>query len=397
MVNDTMGHDVGDLLLKAVADRLRGFLRGQDFIARLGGDEFTIILQDVKDRKAIEKIVQQVCESFKEAFVFLRRKILVTTSIGVSVFPSDGKEISDLLKHADTFMFKAKKQRDKFCFYKPSMAPEISSRLQLQKDLNKALDCNDLVLHFQPEIAFENDSLIGAEALLRWQHPNKGFLEPGEFIEIAETSDLISRINNWVLEAGIKQLHKWLKKGYKLSLSLNISLGGSTLDGLYSQLFSLLKKHPDTKGLIELEITENALIKKPKVIGKELIKIRELGVSIALDDFGSGFSSLYHLKEIPVDVLKIDRLFTAGIEVNSEDQAIVKSIVNLAKELNINTVAEGVETEGQKTILAKLNCHSFQGFLVSKPLEAKVFSKRFLKPQLIQDKNTKAPLKNHVS
>lgn len=397
MVNDTMGHDVGDLLLKAVADRLRGFLRGQDFIARLGGDEFTIILQDVKGRKAIEKIVQQICESFKKPFVFLRRKILVTTSIGISVFPSDGKEISDLLKHADTSMFKAKKQRDKFCFYTPSMASEISSRLQLQKDLNKALDCNDLILHFQPKIAIEADCLVGAEGLLRWKHPNKGLLEPDEFIEIAETSDLILRINNWVLEAGIKQLHKWLKKGYKLSLSLNISLGGSALDGLYSQLFSLLKKYPDTKGLIELEITENALIKKPKVIGKELIKIRELDVSIALDDFGSGFSSLYHLKEIPVDVLKIDRLFTAGIEVNSEDQAIVKSIVNLAKELNIKTVAEGVETEGQKAILAKLNCHSFQGFLVSKPLAAKIFSNRFLKPQLIQDKNTKALLTNPIS
>lgn len=387
MVNDTMGHDVGDLLLKAVADRLRGFLRGQDFIARFGGDEFTIILQNVKDQIAIKEIVQQICESFKEAFVFLRRKILVTTSIGISVFPSDAKEISDLLKHADTSMFKAKKQRDKFCFYTPSMASEINSRLQLQKDLNNALNCNDLILHFQPKIAIETGCLIGAEGLLRWKHPVKGLLKPNEFIEVAESSGLILKVNNWVLEAGIKQLHQWLSKGYKLSLSLNVSLSDTFLDGLYSQLCSLLKKYPDTKGLIELEITESALIKKPEVIGKDLVKIRNLGVSIALDDFGCGFSSLNHLKEIPVDVLKIDRLFTAGIETNSEDRAIVKSIVNLANELNIKTVAEGVETEGQKAILAKLNCHSFQGFLVAKPLESKVFSRRFLKPQLIQDKN----------
>ena len=258
----------------------------------------------------------------------------------------------------------------------------------MQKDLNNALSCNDLILHFQPKIAIETGCLIGAEGLLRWKHPVKGLLKPNEFIEVAESSGLILKVNNWVLEAGIKQLHQWLSKGYKLSLSLNVSLSDTFLDGLYSQLFSLLKKYPDTKGLIELEITESALIKKPEVIGKDLVKIRDLGVSIALDYFGCGFSSLNHLKEIPVDALKIDRLFTAGIETNSEDRAIVKSIVNLANELNIKTVAEGVETEGQKAILAKLNCHSFQGFLVAKPLESKVFSRRFLKPQLIQDKNT---------
>ena len=379
VVNDTMGHDVGDLLLKAVADRLRNFLRGQDFIARLGGDEFTIILQNVKKIKAIEEIAGQICESFKEPFVFLRRKILVTTSIGISVFPADGKEISDLLKHADTAMFKAKKHRDRFCFYKSGMASEISSRLELQRDLRKALDQNEFRLLYQPKIEFKTGSLVGAEALLRWNHPVKGVVGPNEFIEAAETSGLISKINNWVLEEGIKQLNKWLKSGYKLTLSLNISLSGPTLDTLYNKVSSMIQKYPATMGLVELEITENALISEPKKIGKELLKIRDLGVSIALDDFGSGFSSLNHLKEIPVDVLKIDRLFTGGIETNSEDQAIVKSIINLAKELNIETVAEGVETEAQKKILTQLNCHCFQGFLVAQPLDARVFCRQFLK------------------
>lgn len=379
MVNDTLGHDVGDLLLKAVANRLSGFLREQDFIARLGGDEFTIVVQDVKNLQAVEDVARQICESFREPFVFLRRKILVTTSIGISVFPSNAREISDLLKQADTAMFKAKKYRDRFYFYQPGMASEINSRVQLQKDLQKALECNELELYYQPKVAFKNGALQGAEGLLRWVHPAKGTIRPREFIEIAENSELITKINNWVLEQGVRQLESWLQAGYRLPLSLNISLSGSSLSGLYKKVSALLKKYPGTKGLIELEVTENALITKPKKMGKELVKIRDLGVSIALDDFGSGFSSLNHLKEIPVDVLKIDRLFIRGIETNPEDQAIVKSIVNLARELNIKTVAEGVETMGQKAVLAKLNCHSFQGFLISKPLSPDCFSQQFLK------------------
>ena len=379
VVNDTMGHDVGDLLLKAVSDRLSNFLREKDFIARLGGDEFTIVLQDVKNIAVIEDIAEQICKSFRKSFVFLKRKILVTTSIGVSVFPADGTEISDLLKHADTAMFKAKKQRDRFYFYKAGMEYEASARLELQKDLRKAFDQNELELYFQPKVAFKTGTIDGAEALLRWQHPQKGMIGPAEFIDVVESSDLISKINNWVLDEGVKQLSKWLKSGYKLTLSINILLSGATLETLYKKIRAMIKKYPNTKGSIELEVTENALITDPKKMGKELLKIRDLGVSIALDDFGSGFSSLNHLREIPVDVLKIDRLFTTDIETNVEDQAIVKNIINLAQELSIQTVAEGVETEGQKTMLTKLNCHFFQGFLVSKPIKAKEFFQQFLK------------------
>jgi diguanylate cyclase (GGDEF)-like protein len=395
MVNDTMGHDVGDLLLKAVADRLKGFLRGQDFIARLGGDEFTIVLQDVKNLKVIEEIAGQLCESFRQPFVFLKRKILVTTSIGISVFPDDGQEISDLLKHADTAMFKAKKNRDRFYFYKAGMESEISARLELQKDLRKAFDRDELTLSFQPKIDFKTDALMGAEALLRWTHPVKGPLAPKDFIDVVENTDLMSKMNHWVLQEGIKQLNYWLQSGHKLTLSLNISLSGSTLDVLYDNVLSMIQKYPDTRGLVELEITENALMSKPEKIGAELIKIRDLGVTIALDDFGSGYSSLNHLKEIPVDALKIDRLFTRGIETNTEDQAIVKSIVNLANELKIETVAEGAETEGQKALLKKLNCHFFQGFLVSEPLNIEAFNERFLSTKLAKRNKKKKPVIKH--
>jgi EAL domain-containing protein (putative c-di-GMP-specific phosphodiesterase class I) len=249
----------------------------------------------------------------------------------------------------------------------------------LQKELRKAFDQNELELYFQPKVAFKTGTLDGAEALLRWQHPQKGMIGPAEFIDVVESSDLISKINNWVLDEGVKQLSKWLESGYKLTLSINILLSGATLETLYKKIRAMIKKYPNTKGLIELEVTENALITDSKKIGKELLKIRNLGVSIALDDFGSGFSSLNHLREIPVDVLKIDRLFTTDIETNIEDQAIVKNIINLAQELSIQTVAEGVETEGQKAMLTKLNCHFFQGFLVSKPIKAKEFCQQFLK------------------
>ena len=378
VVNDNMGHDVGDLLLKAVSERLRSYLRGQDFIARLGGDEFTIVLQDVKSLQVVESIAEELCKSFSQPFTFMRRKISVTTSIGISVFPDNGNEITDLLKHADSAMFKAKTIRNRFCFYEAGMGAEVSQRLEMQRDLRNALDGDQFVLMYQPKIDFGTGALIGAEALLRWQHPVKGLIGPDEFIKIAEQGDIIARVNNWVLKNGIKQLCDWLASGYQLVLSLNISLNGSVLEELYNEIFSLIQSHPSSKGLLELEITESALMNEPALVGGELSKIRELGVKIALDDFGSGYSSLNHLKKLPVDVLKIDRLFIRDIETDANDCAIVKSIICLAEALKIATVAEGVETEGQKQILSDLNCDCFQGYLVSEPIDAEQFERQFL-------------------
>ena len=380
VVNDNMGHDVGDLLLKAVSERLRTYLRGQDFIARLGGDEFTIVLQDVKNRQIVASIAEELCKSFSQPFTFMRRKISVTTSIGVSVFPDHGEEITDLMKHADSAMFKAKTMRNRFCFYEAGIGVEARQRLEMQRDLIGALDDDQFVLMYQPKIDFETGVLIGAEALLRWQHPVRGLIGPDEFIKIAEQGDIIARVNNWVLRNGIKQLCDWLASGHQLILSLNISLNCLVLEGLYSEIYSLIQTYLTVKGLLELEITESALMNEPALVGDELSKIRELGVKIALDDFGSGHSSLNHLKKLPVDVLKIDRLFIRDIETDANDCAIVKSIICLAEALNISTVAEGVETEGQKQILSDLNCDCFQGYLISKPINAEDFERQFLDP-----------------
>ena len=378
VVNDNMGHDVGDLLLKAVSERLRSYLRGQDFIARLGGDEFTIVLQDVKSLCTVEAIAEKICKSFSQPFAFMRREILVTTSMGISVFPNHGEEIADLLKYADSAMFSAKNARDRFCFYESGMESAVSQRLEMQRDLRKALDHNELRLLYQPKVDCSDGSLLGAEALLRWQHPIRGLIGPDEFIAFAEEGDLIAEINNWVLKNGIKQLCNWAENDHKLTLSLNISLNAATLTELHSEILSLIQSHPLSADLLELEITENTLMSEPKLIGKELSKIRELGIKIALDDFGSGHSSLNHLKELPVDVLKIDRLFIRDIETDPSGCAIVKSIICLAEALNIATVAEGVETDEQKEILSDLGCDYFQGYLVSEPITCKQFEQRFL-------------------
>lgn len=379
LVNDSMGHDTGDLLLKAVSDRLRQYLRGQDFIARLGGDEFTIVLQNIKNLSVAEKIANQICEALKEPFAFLRREIMVTTSIGISVFPNHGNEITDLLKHADCAMFKAKSLRDGYCFYEADMEAAVSDRLDLQRDLHRAFDRNELILHYQPKMRLGKSQLLGAEALLRWNHPVKGLMKPNDFIPDVEGSSFMSMINSWVLEQGVKQLARWLSCGCQLTLSVNISLSRTTLPELHKKMVTLVEQYPEVTGLVELEITENLLMCEPEKMAIEFAKIRDLGVTIALDDFGSGFSSLNHLRKLPVDVLKIDRLFVRDIETNADDRAIVKSIISMASALRIKTVAEGVETLAQKQILSELNCDYFQGFLTSKPLSADQFQQQFLK------------------
>ena len=378
VVNDNMGHDAGDLLLKAVSERLLDYLRGEDFIARLGGDEFTIVLQSVTNLQRIETIAQQICDLISQPFIFMRREIFITTSIGISVFPNDGEEISNLLKHADSAMFNAKNIRNQFCFYKPGMEAEVSQRLEMQRELRQAFDRDELRLYYQPKVDAKTGSLLGAEALLRWQHPTRGLIGPDEFILVAEGTDLIVEINHWVLTNGISQLSSWLSQGYTLSLSINVSLSTPKMEDLVEKISALLKRCPLPDNLLELEITERALIYGLDLIAQQLSKIRQLGIKIALDDFGSGHSSLYHLQKLPVDTLKIDQTFVRDMGKKSGDYAIVESIIFLAEKLGIHTVAEGVESEAQRKMLTDLNCDAFQGYLVSEAIDSEVFEKQFL-------------------
>ena len=378
MINDTMGHDVGDLLLKAVSDRVRNCVRDQDFIARLGGDEFTIVLEKIKGPQTAAKVAEKICLSLNQPFVFMRKKMFVTTSIGISIFPDNGGDVIDLIKHADSAMFKAKEKRNDYCFYQTGMEAEIAERLEMERELRQAIERDELVLFYQPKIDFKTGKLTGAEALVRWEHPTEGIIGPNVFIPLAEESGLINKLSDWVLEEGARQLKLWINKGYKLSLALNLSVKDLMAEELHGQLESLMKRNKLPRGVLEIEITESTLMNHPELMSTELVKIKKLGITVAIDDFGSGYSSLNYLKRLRVDVLKIDRSFIQDIETDPSDSAIVSGIVALAETLNMETVDEGIETEGQRAILKKLGCNSFQGYLVAKPKPADKFEEQFL-------------------
>jgi len=379
MINDTMGHDVGDQLLKAVADRIRNCVRDQDFIARLGGDEFTIVLEKIKNAETAAKVAEKICESLNQPFVFMRKKMFVTTSIGISLFPDNGGDVTDLIKHADSAMFKAKEKRNDYCFYQTGMEAEIAERLEMEHELRQAIERHELRLFYQPKVDFATGKLIGAEALVRWEHPQEGIIAPNVFISLAEESGLINKLSDWVLEEGARQLRAWLAKNYQLTLALNLSVKDLMAENLHTQLQDLMNRYQLPKEVLELEITESTLMNHPELMSTELAKIKQLGISVAIDDFGSGYSSLNYLKRLPVDVLKIDRSFVQDIESDSRNSAIVAGIIALAQALDMHTVAEGVETEEQRSILKELGCSSFQGYLVAKPQPAEQFEQQFLR------------------
>ncbi|MDG2502750.1 MAG: EAL domain-containing protein [Porticoccaceae bacterium] len=385
MINDTMGHDAGDLLLKAVSDRIRNCVREQDFIARLGGDEFTIVLEKIQGADTAAKVAAKICHSLSQPFVFMQKKMFVTTSIGISIFPDNGSDVSSLIKHADSAMFKAKEKRNDFCFYETGMEAEIADRLEMERELRQAIERGELELYYQPKIDFCTGDLVGAEALVRWNHPTDGILGPNVFIPLAEESGLINQLSDWVLEQGASQLRGWLSKDYKLTLALNLSVKDLMAEELHGQLEALMRRHSLPKNVLELEITESTLMSHPELMSTELVKIKSMGISIAIDDFGSGYSSLNYLKRLPVDVLKIDRSFIQEIETDPSDSAIVSGIIGLAQNLEMKTVAEGVETEAQREMLRALGCDSFQGYLVAKPLPASDFEEQFLHKTITTD------------
>ncbi|MCB1667909.1 MAG: EAL domain-containing protein [Pseudomonadales bacterium] len=378
MINDTLGHDAGDVLLKAVADRIRRCVRDQDFIARLGGDEFTIVLEGVLSEEDVSRVALKICETLAQPFVFLQQKMFVTTSIGVSMFPEHGADTGSLLKHADSAMYTAKETRNGFCFYQEGMEDEIARRLELERELRIAIDDDQLVLHLQPQMDLNTGAIVGAEALVRWDHPKHGLLGPIEFIPMAEETGLINQIGNWVLEEACRLIRLWQGKGRLFKLAVNLS-GRELLEvGLQKKITKLLNKYDIPADSLELEITESMIMENPEQNQQELLALKDMGVTVAIDDFGSGFSSLNYIKRLPVDVLKIDRNFIVDIETDPNDKAIVTGIVALAKSLGLTTVAEGVETEAQKQLLKELQCDTFQGYLLSRPVPADEFEKSFL-------------------
>jgi EAL domain-containing protein (putative c-di-GMP-specific phosphodiesterase class I) len=313
----------------------------------------------------------------------MQQKMFVTTSIGISIFPDDGEDVSALIKHADSAMFRAKEKRNDFCFYERGMEAEIAKRLKLEQELRKAIESDQLVLHYQPKIDFKTGELVGAEALVRWEHPLKGLVPPDVFIPLAEETGLINPLTDWVLENVAMQIKLWLDQGHSLILAVNLSVKDLVQEDMHTKLEDLIKRNELPMNVLELEITESTLMDHPELMIQELNKIKQMGITVAVDDFGSGYSSLNYLKKLPVDVLKIDRSFISDIESDPNDSAIVAGIIALANNLGMSTVAEGVETEAQRYILQNLGCDSFQGYLVSKPIPPELFAEQFLSTEKV--------------
>ncbi len=368
-VNDAYGHQVGDLLLIEVAQRLCSLLRASDIIARLGGDEFVVIV-DAGDPASTANICEKLIAVIREPFTLNGHVCEVTVSIGVALYMGPRCTSHDLLKRADAAMYHAKSLgRNTYCFFDASMNKDVQQQLQLMADLRQAIHRNEFVLHFQPKFDANTLSMLGAEALIRWNHPNRGLLQPGEFIPLAEKLRLIIPIGNWTVNEACRQLSEWKGLGHESwSMAVNLSAVQFNHPKLVDIVEEALEKYQLYPGNLILEITESTAMQDAANSVGILQKLKEMGVRISIDDFGTGYSSLIYLKRLPADELKIDRGFVRELSPGTEDAAIISTIVALGQALNLDIVAEGVETFAQMELLAALGCTALQGFLLGRPM-----------------------------
>jgi diguanylate cyclase (GGDEF)-like protein len=367
-VNDGHGHALGDALIVTCAERLAAISRREDTVARFGGDEFVIVLTQVQDENELLAAIKRLHHLMAGKYLLQGHDLHVNTSMGVAVFPRDGQDVEILIKHADIAMYHAKEMgRGRFQFFHASMNERLTQRLHMENALRNALANGELHLHFQPRIRADGQP-AGGEALLRWHHPELGAVSPAQFIPIAEDTGLIVPIGSWVLRTAAEQLERWQTLFPEMHLSVNISPRQFYDDALLPDIQAACALI--APGTLEVEITESLAMNKPDETAESLRQIRAAGVGVAMDDFGTGFSSLARLKTYPLDVLKIDQSFVRGIERDPADLAIVKTIIELANNLKLGTVAEGVETEGQASILRELGVKELQGYLFAKPMPA---------------------------
>lgn len=385
LVNDSLGHDVGDMLLKAVAERIQGTVRAGDLVARLGGDEFTVILERVTSTDVVAKISDKICRILAAPFVFSGQEIYVAASIGIAIFPTDGQDTQTIIKYADTAMFQAKEQGGGYVFYQGGMEQAASQIFGLEIELRQALERNELVLFYQPQAELASGRIVGAEALIRWHHPERGLISPGEFIPQAEESSLIINIGDWVMQEACRQIKAWEDLGLSVPrISVNLSRRHLEVQDIVGQITTLLKQWSLPANTLELEITESAIMRQAEDMISVLHNLKEMGLSLAIDDFGIGYSSLNYLKRFPIDRLKIDRSFVRDITVDPEDAAIINAIIALARSLRLEVVAEGVENESQQGFLRDHGCDIIQGYYLGKPIAANEFAKQYL----TADRNT---------
>ena len=376
-VNDSLGHSVGDRLLKAMGERLRSVLREGDTVGRVGGDEFVLILNDQSNEEVIFRAMQRISAKVAEPLSIDGKELYVTASAGISLYPQDGRDVETLLKNADVAMYRAKEHgRSNFQFYTSEMNERVNDRLALEHALRRALERQEFTLHYQQKVDLRSGGIIGAEALVRWLHPEWGLVRPARFIPIAEETGLIVRLGEWVIHQACRQTRSWLQAGLEPGVvSVNLSARQFRAEGLVRAVSRILQETGLDPASLEMELTESMVMHNVETAIATLQGLKSLGVALSVDDFGTGYSSLSYLKDLPIDVLKIDRSFVRDIGTGSEaeDGILAAAIISLGHALHLKVIAEGVETDAQVHFLKRHGCDQVQGFLYGEPVPAEQF------------------------
>lgn len=374
-INDSLGHAAGDLLLRTVAERLTQNVREADTVSRQGGDEFLLILKDVHGPDHVGEIVSKLIDALTRPMMIEDHELVTSASAGIAMFPGDGGEFDVLMQRADTAMYRAKEEgRNTWRFYNDAMNAESLERLSIRNGLRQALEQGQFLLHYQPQVNLTSGALVGVEALLRWQHPERGLVSPARFIPVAEESGLIVPIGEWALHEACRQAAHWRAQGFgDLSMAVNLSAVQFKRGNVEQVVAEALQRSGLPPTLLELELTESVLISDPDAVQSRLLRLKELGIKLAIDDFGTGYSSLSYLKRFSVDKLKIDQSFVQDLVRRPDEVAIVRAIIQMATGLGLKTIAEGVETPEMMTQLLALGCEEAQGYHIARPMAAQAF------------------------
>ena len=398
-INDTMGHSVGDTLLREAGERISQCLRRTDcvtrpqendsefLIARLGGDEFIVLLSEIARVQDAARVARRVIKALARPFLLGEQEIFISGSIGIAIYPFDGEDAETLLKNADTAMYHAKDQgRNNYQFYTESMNATAFERLVLEGSLRRALERGEFILHYQPQLCLSSNRIIGAEALVRWEHPELGSVPPSDFIPLAEESGLIVPLGSWVLRAACAQGRLWHEAGRSdLRIAVNVSSRQFGAPGFAETVSLVLEETRIDPTRLDLEITETSVMQDAEENRKILKRLKDLGIRVSVDDFGTGYSSLSYLRRLPLDALKVDRSFLAGVPTDEDRTTITTAIIALGRSLNLTVVAEGVETEEQLRFLREKGCHEAQGYWIGRPAPAEAFSASLHRPSVAPD------------
>jgi diguanylate cyclase (GGDEF)-like protein len=376
-INDTLGHNVGDQLLKIAAERLRSCVRDCDTVARFGGDEFTVIVDDIMEVQDAAVVAQKILDTLSQPYNLHGHEVFISVSVGITLYPTDDESADNLLRNADSAMYRAKEYgRNNYQFYVADMNVKARARLMLESSLRRALDRGEFTLYYQPRVDLFSGRVIGAEALLRWRHPEIGLVPPVEFIPILEETGMIIPVGDWVLRQASQQNRAWQDMGLPpIRMAVNLSVRQFIQKDLAESVLRVLEQVGLAPEYMELEITEDLLLEHNQTNIITLTKLRNHGIHISIDDFGTGYSSLSYLKRLPIDTLKIDQSFVRDIDTDPDNKAIASAIIAMANSLHLNVLAEGVETDEQLAFLRAQGCNEIQGFSFSRPLPADEFER----------------------